>query len=137
VEIDVRLATACTFPAHSLLYLIVGGQEVVLESGEAIPARHIGETYVVAVMQQFGVVLHETLETGGGLELGLGGVSVFGVYELVDQSVGTFQYLYVGVDFDSETVGIAGQGAVSMAVDRLPATLFEQSFQLVVLHVYC
>lgn len=90
---------------------------------------------MVAGVEQFGVVLHEALEAGGRLELGLGGVRVLGVDELVDESLGALEDPDVGVHFDGEAVGVSGEGAEAVPVHRLAARLLEESLQLVVLHV--
>ena len=135
VHVDIRLATARTLPAETLLDLGVGRSQVVLESGEAVASGHVGESHSIAGVQQFGVVLHEAFEAGGRLEFGLGGVCVLGIDELIDESLRALQHLHVGLHLDRETVDVTRERAVPMFIHLLAARLLEQSLQLVVFHV--
>lgn len=64
VDVDISLAVGGSLPAESLLVLEGGGGEVVLEGGEAVAFGNAGKADLIAVGQQFGVVLHHAFEPG-------------------------------------------------------------------------
>lgn len=82
--------------------------------------------------------MHHALKSRGGLEAGLGRVSIFGIHELGDHASSFLKVLQVLRNLENQRVGVSWELTVSFSVGHVAIFvpfLTEETVQLIVLHV--